>query len=227
MLPMKRRVLWVTDPWDELAPHAIDTSLRLMEISHQLGHTTFWSEPRRLEVRGSQISIEARRLVDVKPARRSEDFIFDASLVSMNPMELDTIFCRVDPPVDDRYSHHVQILNYRVTSSARAKPKIINPPGILLGLSGKMLALITGMPTPPSLITSSRRGVREFVVKHGHCVVKPLRGFQGRGVSTVSQSDVPFALDDSGDDFLPLPIIVQKCVHSRDSREIRLWFANG
>lgn len=224
---LRKRILWITNQWDELAPHAIDTSLRLMQASFQLGHRTFWSTPCNVEILGGRVLISARRLVAVRPPRESEDFIFVESRLLMTTDDIDVIFYRVDPPVDDQYSQPLQILNCAANSQPDAFPQIINRPDVLLGMAGKTLSLVSRLPTPPSLITASKRSIYEFVTEHGRCVIKPIWRMQGRGVMAISKSDVKQRLGLEDGDFLLLPVVVQQFVDSQGGGEIRFWIANG
>jgi glutathione synthase len=98
--------------------------------------------------------------------------------------DLDVLFLRKDPPVDDEYLRATQLIELG------PGPVLINEPCGLRAANEKLFALRFPDLVPPTLVTRDLDRLRAFVdAQGGDGVVKPLDGCGGRGVLRVRRSD--------------------------------------
>lgn len=99
--------------------------------------------------------------------------------------ELDVIFMRQDPPVDQAYLYATYLLDHAV----QAGKLVVNHPQALRDVNEKCFTGFFPTLTPPTLITQSQTDLQAFWQQHGEIVVKPLDGMGGRSVFRLQPGD--------------------------------------
>jgi len=92
--------------------------------------------------------------------------------------QFDVILMRKDPPVDMEYMYATYILE-QVESNGTL---VLNPPATLRDLNEKFYATWFPQCMPPTLVSSSKAKIREFIEEQETAVLKPLAGMGGRGI---------------------------------------------
>jgi glutathione synthase len=92
--------------------------------------------------------------------------------------QFDVILMRKDPPVNMEYIYATYILE-QVESNGTL---VLNPPKALRDLNEKIYATWFPQCMPPTLVSSSKEKLHEFIQEQETVVLKPLDGMGGRGI---------------------------------------------
>lgn len=232
---MKKRFLWITDPWKTLE-HPKDTTLRLIEESVTLGFENFWCDVKTIRLenqavssRGSRVMIDACPVKGVAPGRTAEAFHLGPP-EAMSPDEFGRILYRTDPPVDLAWLQPLQLL---VLGTPRpGKTEIINPPQVLLSSGEKTEAALLGDLCPPCVVSSQLEYLEAFGHTEGRTLLKPLHDCQSHGIelldwtSKLNAGKSRVALERATEGFRR-PVLLQHFLKDIADGEQRLWFLNG
>jgi len=99
--------------------------------------------------------------------------------------DMDAIFMRTDPPIDDLYLNATQVLDF----ARRQGVLVVNDPRSLRDANEKLFALEFPQCTPPSLVSANAVQLREFVTQHGDVIFKPLNAMGGQRIFRVKVGD--------------------------------------
>jgi glutathione synthase len=221
---MKKRILWVTDPWETL-DHPRDTSLRLAEETLTLGHLPFWASHHSLRIEDGEIQLDARKVDGVFPGRAQESFTLSENEAA-RPSDFDVIVYRTDPPVDHAYIYPLQLI---ADDCRGTKTEIVNPAEILALESEKLLAVALPDLFPTSVVASDWEHLRKFVFALGKAVLKPLHQAQSKGIELLDSSNeenIREKLQLATHDFTT-PVLLQAYLPGIAQGETRLWFVDG
>lgn len=221
------KVLWVTDPWETL-DHRNDTTLRLVQESLVLGHTSWWCDPGGIRFEVGRVIARCRRVRGTEPERTAAGWELDQA-ADLSLEELDAVHYRVDPPVDRRYWEHLQLL---ALVCGPAGPELINAYEAITRFGDKLgpTSLLDAL--PPTLVSSSWESLDAFGQKQGRLVLKPLGDAQSRGVqlldwhSQAGTAQARAAVERMSDG-LTRPVLLQQFIPEVYQGEKRLWFVNG
>ncbi len=172
---------FVMDPIQAVDVRA-DTTFVLMLAAQERGHRVFYVDPLDLGVRDARVTakiqpVELRREVGnhvtLGPARR-------AALDE----EIDIVFQRKDPPVDQAYVTATQIL------SLCRRALVLNRPEGILAANEKLYAMYFSDVMPATLVAREIRQLVDFMAEMGgEMIVKPLHGRGGEGIFHVRHDD--------------------------------------
>lgn len=126
----------------------------------------------------------------------------------------DLILMRKEPPYDLAFHYATQLLSLAGT-------RVVNSPTALREFNEKLIALPFRQYMPPTLVSSDIDLLKDFVVRHGTCVVKILDSFQGRSVKRVDSAEDSLLWEYSREG--TLPVMVQQFnerVYEGDKRVI-------
>ncbi|HEY5776899.1 MAG TPA: glutathione synthase [Xanthomonadales bacterium] len=172
----------VMDPIGGIKTYKDSTFAMLLEAQRR-GHTLYYMEPEHLYAKDGRVFAEMQQL---KVRDNATDW-FSLIPVGSKPLdELDIVLMRRDPPFNMDYIY----TTYMLELAEKAGTLVINRPQSLRDANEKFFINNFPQCCVPMLISSSSNQLREFVLKHGHCVVKPLDGMGGESVFQVSEADM-------------------------------------
>ena len=99
--------------------------------------------------------------------------------------DCDAILMRKDPPFDLEYIY----TTYMLEQAEQQGSLIVNKPRSLRDFNEKFFTTWFPQCAPPTLVTRSANRLREFIRRHGDCILKPLDGMGGASVFRVRQDD--------------------------------------
>jgi len=99
--------------------------------------------------------------------------------------EMDAVFMRTDPPIDDLYLNATQVLDF----ARRQGVLVVNDPRALRDANEKLFALEFPQCTPPSLVSADAAQLLAFVAEQRDVIFKPLNAMGGRGIFRVKLGD--------------------------------------
>lgn len=173
-------LLFVMDPLEQALPDK-DTSYALMRSAARLGHRCHVALDSSVSLDGT-VPWASTREVAV-PGREGAPFEYLSAAALRRIDSFRCVWIRTDPPFDLAYVEVTWILE-RVD---RSKTLVVNDPAGIRGANEKLYALRFPELCPPSLVSSDRRLLRQFVEKHQEVVLKPLGGAGGSGILFAQQ----------------------------------------
>ncbi len=159
-----------------------DSSFALLLEAQRRGHRLHYVLPGSLGAEQGRAVAEVARL-EVADDQR-DWFRLDAT--ERRPLAgLDALLMRRDPPVDAGYIQDSFVLSL----AARDGVLVVNDPQGLRDMNEKLYALHFPHCCPTTRVSRDPRRLREFVLEHGDCVLKPLYGMGGKSIFRARASD--------------------------------------
>jgi len=116
----------------------------------------------------------------------SPDEWFELGPIQTAPLTtFDVILMRKDPPFDMDYIYTTYLLEL----AEQAGTLIVNRPAALRDFNEKLATAWFPQCTAPSLVSSSRNQLREFLNEHGDIIVKPLSAMGGASIFRIRRED--------------------------------------
>ena len=221
----KKKQLFITDPYENLAPYREDTTLRLIEASRALGNECFLASYLAVSLDATTLSAFSYEC-GADPTNRIE--IKNGKL--MNLKMFDEIHYRVDPPVDERYLAPLHLM--KAGLSLDDQKKVLNPIDALCTWNEKTIPLMIPDTSPDMVVSSDWEVLYGFGKSYGKTVLKPLGGFQSRGVELLDWSDEisqkmsQLKIKELSHDFT-VPVVVQEFLPEISKGEVRVWYVGG
>ncbi len=176
----KLSMAFVMDPIESIQIDA-DTTFVLMLEAQQRGHRVLYCQPGDL---GVDAGAPVGRLQEVRVQRKAGNYADLGPLQTVALDELDVIFQRKDPPVDEAYVVATQILGLC------RRARVLNRPAGILTANEKLYALLFPELMPETRVTRSIPELLDFLEKMGgEMIVKPLDGKGGEGIFHITRGD--------------------------------------
>lgn len=180
-MPPHKTLAFVMDPIGSI-DIAADTTFVLMLEAQRRGHRVLYLEQRDLGVSDGRVIARVRPVTVRREKGRHADLEEPRTVVLDD--DVDAVFQRKDPPVDDVYVAATQIL------SLCRRAHVINRPQGILSANEKLYAQHFADLMPETEVTCEIRRLIDFMAKvSGEMVVKPLDGRGGEGVFYVRHDD--------------------------------------
>ncbi len=210
----------VMDPISGIKPYK-DSSFAMLLEAQRRGHVLYYMEPNDLYAVDGRVFARMQKL-EVRD--NTSDWFTLTPLGSLSLDELDIVLMRRDPPFDMNYIY----ATYMLELAEKAGTLVINRPQSLRDANEKFFINNFPQCCVPMLISSRSDLIREFVVQHGHCVVKPLDGMGGESVFQVSDSDLNLnVILETITRHDARPVMAQKYIDEISSGDKRILVVNG
>ncbi|USN50395.1 MAG: glutathione synthase [Myxococcales bacterium] len=181
---MAKKFLYITDPLDSLDIH-FDTTLALMAEAASRGIESFACEIGDINVHDGKLHFHAAAVEIAKGYTKVPQYLSSKNNISAD--EFRVIFMRKDPPVDENFMASLFMLRCYDAE----KTLFINDPDALLIANEKLFGQqIASHLYPPTLVSSYKKDLLEFLAQHKKAVFKPLFGAGGSGVLVFEQGDL-------------------------------------
>jgi len=159
-----------------------DTTFALMLATQARGHRVLCFEQRQLFYAEGRPAAHARE-VEVQPTPGAHFRVLAERRLGLG--ELDVLWLRKDPPVDDAFLHATQL----VEASERS-PLFVNAPAALRGAAEHLWSLRFPDLSPPTLVSCNLAELKAFVeAAPVGAVLKPVEGHGGEGVVLLQRGD--------------------------------------
>jgi glutathione synthase len=177
--------LYVADPIHTFNPSS-DTTLALMHEAQRRGVTNFICEMKDLAAGPEGAAFARARPVTVRTPTADDPSFFSAGAArDVSFDEVDVVWMRKDPPVDDDYTYATMLLERHGDRTL-----VLNDPTALRVVHEKLWAIAYPDLVPPQVVTSRPDVLRAFVQQHGKAALKPLAFMGGMGVMVFAADDV-------------------------------------
>lgn len=110
--------------------------------------------------------------------------------VEIKLSDLDVIFMRKDPPLNEEFIYATYILEY----AERQGSLVINKPQSLRDYNEKIHSMYFADLIPNTIITSNQDKIKNFWHKNGDIILKPLSGMGGQSIFYVKKEDLNFSV---------------------------------
>ncbi|MBB42581.1 MAG: glutathione synthase [Rhodospirillaceae bacterium] len=158
-----------------------DSSFILAVEAQSRGHKLFYYTPDRLSFLDGEIVARARPL-EVRFVKDNHFTLGEEEKINL--AELDVVLMRQDPPFDMAYITATHFLE-----KVHPRTLVINDPAHVRNAPEKILVTQFKDFIPPTLISSDRQSIREFVKKYQDIVIKPLYGNGGKEIFHIKPQD--------------------------------------
>jgi glutathione synthase len=173
------RFVFVMDSLDRVSPDK-DTSFGFIEAASGRDHECLHCLIHQVEYFAGTVTAVVRRMTVSESGLELEGGAERVRLA-----EVDAVFIRKDPPFDQAYAHATLLLEL-----LRGQTLMVNDPRGLRDANEKLYTLSFKRWMPPTLVSSDRQAIHDFIEEiGGKGVIKPLDGAGGYGVLGVRTSD--------------------------------------
>lgn len=185
------KISFLADPINQFIKNH-DSTWALMQAAFKLGHQVYYTETENLCLENNQPNANFIELTGEFFADQETN---ESKLITLNKNlnhqeskinldQFDMVFMRKDPPVDALYLHQLQIL------SLCKKTKVINDASALLCFNEKLAIFNFPKLIAPTLVSSNKAEIKDFLKTHKKIVIKPLDGKGGEAVFIVEEGDL-------------------------------------
>ncbi|MBI1948309.1 MAG: glutathione synthase [Deltaproteobacteria bacterium] len=178
------RFLTVMDPLPSVNP-ATDTTFAILEEAQARGHENLVCGLTDLRCEGRRGFARARPATVRRPSADDPSHAAVGAVVDVAFDDVDVVWMRKDPPVDDAYLSACLLLDRH----DRSRTVVLNDPIGLRVAHEKLWALFADDLGPATMVSSSPRDLVAFVRARGRGVLKPLHLMGGIGVLAFSADD--------------------------------------
>ncbi|MBW4560027.1 MAG: glutathione synthase [Mojavia pulchra JT2-VF2] len=223
------KLAFIIDPIHQLDP-CHDTSVALMEAAQTLGHEVWVTQANLLSV------VEDKAWAVLQRAELIPVQLVEGRYFAVNPWyklsdrsftfleNMDVVFMRTDPPVNDSYLYATYILDY----IDQNKTLVINSPNGIRGANEKMYALQFSKVIPETIVSADKQLIRKFVEAKGATVLKPLGNKAGEGILFLQSGDRNFNSIVELSTFQGrVPVMVQTYLPEAKEGDKRIILLNG
>ncbi len=175
------KIATLMDPISQISPYK-DTSFELLLNIQEREHDSYYIEPNQLWLEDGIVWATMHR-IQVKD--QSQDWYNLGEAITQPLTELDAILLRKDPPFDMEYVY----LTYMLELCEQHDVLVINKPRSVRDANEKLFTSWFPQCCPPSLVTSCKQRILDFLEQHQHAIIKPLDGMGGNGIYQLKLND--------------------------------------
>lgn len=171
----------VMDPIERIKP-VKDTTLAMLLEAQRRGYALEYLTQGDLWVMEGRLGMRLRSLT----VQDDPECWFELGPVrEADPVALDVLLMRKDPPFDMEYIYTTFLLE----RAEHAGVLVVNKPAALRDVNEKAYTMWFPEFTPETMVTRSMKDMRRFVERFGAAVVKPLDGMGGRSIFVLREGD--------------------------------------
>lgn len=179
---MSNKIAFVMDPPERINP-AKDSSFAMILAAQSKGYVPYIILRENLYLDDQQPRASG---FQIKAKDTAHNFLTQNERVDLSLNEFEAVYMRCDPPVDQSYMAATFILDIAARNGAR----IYNAPSSLQRYNEKLYATLFPELIPPTLVSSDKERINNFVSRHGQVIIKPLDLMGGQGVYLARKPDI-------------------------------------
>ena len=171
--------LFITDPLSELNPKK-DTTIVWMQEAYEMGSQILQCEMKDLIYKDQQTYANCVEIPDPNDSPQIINKVDDIKRLK----DINYIFMRKDPPVDEGYMNALHLLSQAETEGAN----VINRPAALKKFNEKIFALQFSNWMPDTSVICKEEDFKLFKNKYSTIILKPLDGMGGESIYKFDES---------------------------------------
>lgn len=212
-------IVFLMDPLESIIPEK-DTTYVLMLEAEARGHRIFYCDKYGLSKFEDKVRFHVQEVVSNES--KQPLFTIKRSVV-LTEDTVDVVFIRTDPPFDDLYLYHTWILDLLPD-----RIKVLNSPRGIRTMNEKIWLSQFHELIPPTVITSKRHDILEFIKKYKTIVLKPTNGYGGQEVYIVEEHSKNFnVIVETMTKYEKVPVIAQQYIAEAEQGDKRILLLNG
>ncbi len=181
---MTMKLCFVMDPIGSIQTKK-DTTFALMLEAQKRGIDIYYVNAQHLYLAQNQVCGLVSRLRVKDDPKNHYEFI-DEKPVAMTLTTFDAVLMRKDPPFDIAYLYATYLLEL----AEKAGCLILNRPSSIRDANEKLFTMWFPDCCPPTIVTSQKALIKDFLAKYPKIVVKPLHSMGGQGVMVLNENDL-------------------------------------
>ena len=212
-------IIFLMDPLEGIIPDK-DTSYILMLEAESRGFNVYYCDKYGIARFEEKLRFHVNKVV----SNKTDNQLFDvADKTILTEDDIDIVFIRTDPPFDDIYLYHTWMLDL-----LPSRVKVVNSPRGIRTMNEKIWLSRFQSLVPPTVITSQRNDIIEFIKTYKTIVMKPTNGYGGQEVYVVQEDSMNLnVIIETITKYETSPIIVQQYIKEAEIGDKRILLLNG
>mgnify|MGYP001158458068 FL=1 len=214
------KIAVLMDPIENVNPRSDSTIIILEKLQKKAD--IFYIEPDSLALVNSNIEASISKL---KVSRLKKNFYTLTNKKKTLLTNMDALFFRTDPPVDDHYLNIAHILKVLENKGIL----IINSPSAISLMNEKILGDCFSPENVPSIVSNNKKLIKKFMDYYNTIVLKPMNLMAGKNIFKTSKKDKDFdaKLNLAQNKIKKNYIIAQKYLDVEKHGDMRVIIYNG
>ena len=197
-----------------------DTTFILMLESHTRGHDVYYLPKDGISFIEGKLYFHATRVI---PQSIPHLPFKEESSQSLSQDEINAVFIRPDPPVDEQYLMNTWLLDHLPASVA-----VINSPCGIRTVNEKVWVSRFKNITPATIISANKDDLLSFITKHKNIIAKPANGFGGQSVFHIQKGNTNTkVILETLTERYNKAIVLQKYIPESQNGDKRILLLNG
>lgn len=167
------KFLFLMDPL-ETVKFEKDTTFMLMLESHLRGHEIYYIPKDGISLINGKLYFHS---IKVTPQAIEHEPFIEEHVARLSQDDIHAIFIRPDPPFDENYLMNTWLLDHLPKHIA-----VINNPSGVRTVNEKIWSAQFTDYVPPTIVSSNKHDLLEFITKHKDIIAKPTNAFGGQSV---------------------------------------------
>ena len=197
--------------------YQFDSSFLIGLEAQQRDYKIFYYNPQNLFIRENKVQATGRYIQLFLD--ETNYFKYASEKITIELSNFSYIFLRQDPPFNMNYITTTYILDLLPYST-----KVINNPTAVRNSTEKLYTFNFKEFMPPTIVTKNLNEIENFLNKFSNIITKPLYGNGGEGIHRFDKNNFHPATIEQ---YLHLPIMVQKYINEIDQGDRRLIIIDG
>ncbi|MGA2654535.1 MAG: glutathione synthase [Gammaproteobacteria bacterium] len=171
----------IMDPIEHIH-FAKDSTLAMLLAAQARGFELYYMQMHDLYCLEGQVHAHVNPL---KVFNNPEHYFEKSQQQTLNLAELDVIFMRVDPPVEQTYWYTTLLLDLVEKQGVL----VVNKPSSLRDVNEKLFINWFPEYCPPTLVSANSVVIQDFIHSHQQAILKPLHGMGGTSIFKINAGD--------------------------------------
>jgi glutathione synthase len=197
-----------------------DTTFMLMLGAHAHGHEVYYLPEDGISLIEGKVYFH---VIKVIPQAIAHMPFKEEHTAHLSQDDIHAVFVRPDPPVDEQYLMNTLFLDHLPKHVA-----VINNPSGIRTVNEKVWVSQFKKITPPTIISSNREDLLDFIAKHKNIIAKPTNGFGGQSVFHIEKgyTNTKVILETLTQSYNKA-IVLQKYIPESKNGDKRILLLNG
>lgn len=214
-----KKFLFIMDPLETVIfDH--DTTFMLMVGAHNRGHETYFVPKDGISLINGKVYFHT---IKVTPQLMPHQPFIEGPAARLSEDQVDAVFIRPDPPFDEQY-----IMNTWLLDHLAEHIPVLNKPSGIRTVNEKIWAAQFKDITPPTIISSNKADLLQFIKEHKSIIAKPSHAFGGQSVFHIESGHTNTnVILETLSKFYTETIILQKYIPEAKNGDKRILLLNG
>ena len=197
-----------------------DTTFMIMLCAHVRGHEVFFLPEDGISFVDGKVYFNVTRVI---PQNNKSLPFKNEYTTRLSQDDIHAVFVRPDPPVDEQYLINTWLLDHLPKHIA-----IINKPSGIRTVNEKIWVSQFKNITPPTIISTNKENLMNFIAKYKDIIAKPTNAFGGTGIFHIKKgnTNTKVILETLTETYTKA-IVLQKYIPEAKNGDKRILLLNG